>query len=37
MKKMGVEVVPIISFSPTGSDKIYVREGDPINLAQYTV
>ena len=23
-KEMGVEVVPIISFNPTGSDKIYV-------------
>ena len=34
-KEMGVEVVPIISFNPTGSDKIYVRAGTPINLAQY--
>lgn len=35
MKKMGVEVVSIVSFNPTSSDKIYVREGNPINLAQY--
>lgn len=34
-KEMGVEVVPIISFNPTGSDKIYMRVGKPINLAQY--
>ena len=34
-KEIGVEVVPIISFNTTGSDKIYVRVGNPINLAQY--
>ena len=34
-KEMGVEVVPVISFNLSGSDKIYVRVGDPINLAQY--
>ena len=34
-KEMRVEVVPFISFNPFGSDKIYVRVGEPINLAQY--
>ena len=36
-KEVGVEVevVPIISFNPSGSDKIYMRAGNPINLAQY--
>ena len=34
-KEMGVEVVPVISFNPSGTDKIYMRVGNPINLAQY--
>lgn len=34
-KELGVEVVPIISFNSFGSDRIYVRARDPINLAQY--
>ena len=34
-KEMGVEVVPVTSFNPTGSDQIYMRVGNPINLAQY--
>lgn len=34
-KEMRVEVVPIISFNPSGSDKIYMRVGTPINLARY--
>ena len=35
-KDMRIEVVPIISFNPFGPDRIYVRAGKPINLAEYT-
>lgn len=34
-KELGVEVVPMISFNESGSDKIYIRVGKPVNLAQY--
>lgn len=34
-KELGIEVVPMISFNDSGSDKIYIHVGNPINLAQY--
>ena len=34
-KEIGVDVVPVISFNPYGSNKIYMRVGNPINLTQY--
>lgn len=34
-KELGIEVVPIISFNESSSDKIYIRAGSPLNLAQY--
>jgi len=34
-KKNNVKVVPMISFNEFGSDKIYIRAGEPIDLTQY--
>jgi 1-acyl-sn-glycerol-3-phosphate acyltransferase len=34
-KRLGVEVVPIITFNDFGSDKIYIRAGNPINVGAY--
>jgi 1-acyl-sn-glycerol-3-phosphate acyltransferase len=31
--KLGVEIVPIISFCPYGSKKIYIRAGDPMSVS----
>ena len=34
-KELGVKVVPIIAFNDIGSNIIYVRAGQPMDLAQY--
>ncbi len=34
-KEMGVEVVPIIAFNDIGSDTIYIRAGNPMDLSLY--
>lgn len=34
-KELGLEVVPVISFNDIGSNIIYIRVGEPINLAMY--
>lgn len=35
-QRTGAEVVPIITFNEPGSNKIYVRAGNPINVLQYS-
>ena len=34
-KELGVKVVPFITFNDIGSDVIYIRAGEPLNLSQY--
>ncbi len=34
-KELGVEVVPIITFNDIGSDTIYIRAGEPMDLSKY--
>lgn len=34
-KSTGAQVVPISTFNEMGSDKIYIRVGDPIDLSKY--
>lgn len=34
-KELGVKVVPLITFNDIGSDTIYVRAGEPMDLSQY--
>lgn len=34
-KELGVKVVPFITFNDIGSDTIYIRAGEPLDLAQY--
>ena len=34
-KELGVKVVPLISFNDIGTDTIYIRVGEPMDLGQY--
>lgn len=34
-KELGVKVVPIITFNDIGSDTIYIRAGEPMDLSKY--
>ncbi len=34
-KELGVKVVPLITFNDIGTDKIFVRVGEPLNLGEY--
>jgi len=34
-KELGVKVVPLITFNDIGSDVIYIRAGEPLELANY--
>ncbi len=34
-KELGVKVVPLISFNDIGTDTIYIRGGEPLDLSQY--
>lgn len=34
-KELGVKIVPLITFNDIGSDTIYVRAGEPMDISQY--
>ncbi len=36
-KKTGAEIVPMISFNEPGSNKIYIRGGEPINVQNFDI